>query len=130
MANRNQIKTMNKICPGGFLLPFNKPAFYEEGLENINVETWSGGFQLFAGGIRGCNFQRIIPLDPDEFSKFLLYHSANNKQKQIARNRKLRAETLLGQLNYVKKEAESTLEKYHVHMQHASALKRTLPILI
>merc|ERR1711862_352722 len=111
MATRQQIKDMNRLCPGGFLPPFNKPSFFDEGLKDINVETWSGGYQLFLGGIRGCNFQRIIPLDPDGFSKFLLYHTANNKQRQIARKRAVLVQTLLGQLNYVKKVAESKLYK-------------------
>lgn len=54
--------------------------------------------------------QRIIPLDdPDEFSKFLLYHTTNNKQIQRARDRRVLVKNLLGQLNTIKKVAEQAL---------------------
>ena len=49
--------------------------------------------------------QRIISMHPDHFSKHLVYHVANNKQKQLAQNRMLRADHLFGQLNTVQKMA-------------------------
>jgi hypothetical protein len=53
--------------------------------------------------------QRVIALDPEHFSKSLLYHSANNKQRQLADQGKresfTKANTLLGQLNTIKKRA-------------------------
>lgn len=107
MASRKQIIEFDRQCVGnGFLPPFNESYFPDEGLRLKNVEFWSGGFQLFGGGTSGCNFQRIIPIDPDGFSKFLLYHTTNNKQMQIARGRRLLVENLLGQINSIKKVAE------------------------
>jgi hypothetical protein len=56
-----------------------------------------------------CNMQRIILLDPKNFSKSLIYHSANNKQRQLTqeglKERFTKANTLLGQLNTVRKQA-------------------------
>ena len=46
------------------------------------------------------------------FSKSLLYHTANNKQKQLSYKREeffTKANTLLGQLNFIKKRAESEI---------------------
>jgi hypothetical protein len=56
--------------------------------------------------------QRIILLDPDQFSKSLIYHTANNKQRQLADKREssfVKANTLLGQLNTLRKRAEKEL---------------------
>ena len=72
-----------------------------------NVEWYSGGMQLST--VRhACNMQRIIALDPEDFSKSLIYHSANNKQRQLAGKKETfsKANTLLGQLNTIKKRAE------------------------
>jgi len=64
-------------------------------------------FQSF----KACNLQRIINLDPDEFSRQLIFHSAQNKQKQLAargkQERFVKVDNLLGQLNTVKKNAEA-----------------------
>lgn len=110
MASREQILDFDRLCQGeGFLPPFDEPFFPDEGLHMKNVEFWSGGYQLFGGGIGGCNIQRIVPIDPDGFSKFLLYHTANNKQIQIPRSRRLLVENLLGQINTVKKKADKKL---------------------
>jgi hypothetical protein len=54
-------------------------------------------------------------LDPDQFSRHLIYHSANNKQKQLNRQRKshrfVKVDYLLGQLNTVLKHAKATKEE-------------------
>ena len=76
-----------------------------------NVEWYSGGMQLST--IRhACNMQRIILLDPQHFSKSLLYHTANNKQQQLSSDREekfVKANTLLGQLNSIRKHAEQEI---------------------
>jgi uncharacterized surface protein with fasciclin (FAS1) repeats len=56
--------------------------------------------------------QRIILLDPTHFSKSLLYHTANNKQRQLQDKREQafsKANTLMGQLNSIKKHAEQEM---------------------
>ena len=73
----------------------------------MNVEFWSGSYQLFTGVIGGCNMQRVMSLEQDDFSKHLIYHAANNKQRQLSSNRMVRADHIFGQLNTVKKWAES-----------------------
>ena len=75
-----------------------------DGMNHV-VEYWSGGGNLF--GPKACNLQRIIPLDPQDFSRHLLYHTSNNKQKQLKFVRGLFSEvdTMLGQLHTVKKRA-------------------------
>lgn len=85
--------------------------YRQDGQESMNVEFWSGGYQLFTGVLGGCNMQRVISLKPDDFSKHFLYHVANNKQKQLARQRMLRADHLWAQLNSVKKSAEKEKAK-------------------
>lgn len=59
--------------------------------------------------------QRIVSLDPDGFSRHLIYHSANNKQKQLKNQDKsdrfVKVDHLLGQLNTVKKRAEDAKRK-------------------
>jgi hypothetical protein len=52
--------------------------------------------------------QRIIVAHLDHFSKHLLYHTANNKQKQLASYRMVRANHLFGQVNFLKKDTEQT----------------------
>jgi len=56
-----------------------------------------------------------VSLDPDEFSRHLIYHSANNKQTQLnrqgKRDRFVKIDNLLGQLNTVRKRAEETKRK-------------------
>lgn len=77
-----------------------------------NVEWYSGAMQLST--VRhACNMQRIILLDPVNFSKSLIYHTANNKQKQLRDQGKgewfVKANTLLGQLNTIRKLAEKEM---------------------
>jgi len=50
--------------------------------------------------------QRVISMHPDHFSKHLIYHVANNKQRQLVQERMVRADHLFGQLNHVRKAAE------------------------
>ena len=106
MATRDQIARMNKgLCMGSFLPPFDQPEYYSDGQESMNVEYWSGSYQFFTGVKGGCNMQRVISLQPEHFSKHLIYHVANNKQRQLAQSRMLRADDLFGQLNTVRKRA-------------------------
>jgi hypothetical protein len=106
MATREQIGRMNSgLCMGSFLPPFDGPVYYEDGQQSMNVEFWSGSYQFFTGVRGGCNMQRIISMHPDHFSKHLIYHVANNKQRQLASSRMLRADHLFGQLNTVRKKA-------------------------
>jgi hypothetical protein len=110
MATRQQIwEWHTELCPGGFLPPYEAPHFNLDGLDMRNVEYWSGGLHLFTAR-HGCNLQRIIPLHPKNFSRHLLYHTANNKQRQLRFKREerfVKVETLIGQLNHVKKQAEA-----------------------
>ena len=66
-----------------------------------------GGFQLFGQ----CKLNRVLSLDPDRYSKQLLYHTANNKQGTLKTQKFIRAEDFLGQLHTVKARAEASLEK-------------------
>lgn len=114
MATRDQLwRWHTEICPGGFLPPYEAPHYRFDGLDMRNVEWYSGGMQLST--VRhACNLQRIIMLDPKHFSKSLLYHSANNKQRQLADKREemfSKANTLLGQLNTIKKRAEKEIKQ-------------------
>ncbi|KAG7371151.1 hypothetical protein IV203_019721 [Nitzschia inconspicua] len=107
MATKEQLVRMNgQLCLAEFLPPFDRIAGGNDGLDPHNVEFWSGSYQFFTGAGNHCNMQRIISINPDHFSKHLLYHTANNKQKQLGQWRMLRADQLFGQLNSVKKMAE------------------------
>jgi hypothetical protein len=113
MATREQLwEWHTEICPGGFLPPYEAPHYRYDGLDMRNVEWYSGAMQLST--LRhACNMQRIVLLEPGQFSKSLLYHSSNNKQRQL-RNEGLgesfvKANTLLGQLNTLKKRAEKEM---------------------
>jgi hypothetical protein len=109
MATQEQLIRMNnKLCLAEFLPPFDKIAGDNDGLDPHNVEFWSGSYQYYTGAGNHCNMQRIISMNPDHFSKHLLYHTANNKQKQLAQRRMLRANDLFGQLNKVRKMAEQS----------------------
>ena len=106
MLSRDQIFRMqNDLCRGSFLPPFDTP-FIADGQASMNVEFWSGSYQIFTGAKSGCNMQRILSLHPDHFSKHLIYHVANNKQRQLSSERMLRADHLFGQLNTVRKMAQ------------------------
>jgi hypothetical protein len=84
MGTRQQIwEWHSEICPGGFLPPFDAPDFNYDGLDMRNAEWWSGGLHLFTPR-HACNLLRIVSLDnPSTFAKHLLYHSSNNKQRQL-----------------------------------------------
>ena len=108
MATQQQLVRWHTAqCPGGFLPPYEAPHYQYDGLDMRNVEWYSGGMQLST--VRhACNLQRIVLLEPRHFSKSLLYHSANNKQRQLHGKREemfTKAETLLGQLNAIRKRA-------------------------
>lgn len=110
MLTRKQIKFFqNSACKGGFLPPFSNKPYVNDGLHMANVEFWSGGFQHFGGSstfAQGCNMQRILSLEPEKFSKQLLYHTANNKQKTIPQKRRLaNTNTMFKQLHTVKNTA-------------------------
>jgi hypothetical protein len=113
MATREQIwEWHTEICPGGFLPPFDSPEFSLDGLDMRNVEYWSGGMEIFTKE-HGCNLQRVVSLDPDRFARQLLYHTANNKQRQLHRKRRIftKVNDLLGQLNTVRKNAEAEMDR-------------------
>jgi len=111
MASRQQLwEWHSRLCLGGFLPPFNEPTYALDGMNKV-VEYWSGGGNLY--GRMGCNLQRIIPfMDPQEFSRHLLYHTPNNKQKQLKFVKGLfsHVDTFLGQLHTVQKEAERVMQ--------------------
>ena len=115
MATRQQLwEWHTEICPGGFLPPYDQPHYRYDGLDMRNVEWYSGGMQLST--VRhACNMQRIMVIDnPTNFSKSLIYHSANNKQRQLAGKREetfTKANTLLGQLNTIRKQAQKEIPR-------------------
>jgi len=57
--------------------------------------------------------QRLISLDPDKFAKQLIYHSANNKQRQLFGKKEtfVKINDLYGQLLTVSKDAEDEMKK-------------------
>lgn len=111
MATQRQIwEWHNEICIGAFLPPFDPPEYLRDGLFRESVEYWSGGIHIV--GIKTCNMQRIIPLDPEVFSKHLLYHTSNNKQRQDNVQHKFSYKPVShfwAQLNSVRKNAELSL---------------------
>ena len=113
MATRQQIwEWHTEICPGGFLPPYEPPHYNFDGLDMRNVEYWSGGLSLFTKQ-HACNMQRIVSLDPKRFARHLIYHAANNKQRQLQpkRRRFVKVNDLLGQLNTVRDNAQMELER-------------------
>jgi hypothetical protein len=121
MATRHQIwEWHTEICPGGFLPPYESPEYNLDGLDMRNVEYWSGGLGLFTKA-HGCNLQRIIPLDPSKFARHLLYHSSNNKQRQLHGRRQqiVKVNDLLGELNTVRKNAEVEMHRRVAAMTEA-----------
>ena len=108
MATRRQISDWHRRwCRGGFLPPYDPPIFEYDGLDARTVEYWSGGIQI--AGVLACNLKRILSLDPDGFSKHLLYHASNNKQRQKNIQYRFSSHTIQefwGQLNEVRKIAE------------------------
>jgi hypothetical protein len=109
MASRQEILDLNRMCRGGFLPPFEGKHMPQDGL-GYDVEFWSGGIQMYSDH---CNIHRIAPLnDPDAFSRHLLYHTANNKHYQgNIKDRLLRIDDLMGQMNTVQKVAQQRMEK-------------------
>ena len=69
------------------------------------VEFWSGGYQLFGK----CYFNRILSLDPKRFSRQLLYHASNNKQRTVSKGKFIRFTQFLGQFYTVKDRAIKSL---------------------
>ena len=99
MATKSQILHFESVCPGSYLPPFSGEMWRgQSGLKPQNVEFWSGGYQLFGR----CGLQRILSLEPAKFSRQLLFHSSNNKQRRIQENRFVKAKDLLGQLHTVR----------------------------
>ena len=97
-----------------FLPPYNQTHYRYDGLDMRIVEWYSGGMQLST--VRhSCNMQRIMVIDnPTNFSKSLIYHSTNNKQRQLAGKREetfTKANTLLGQLNTIRKQAQNEIPR-------------------
>jgi hypothetical protein len=114
MATRKQIwEWHTEICPGGFLPPYEDPEYHLDGLDKRNVEYWSGGLSMFTKE-HGCNLQRIMPLEPARFARSLLYHTANNKQKQFKQKREflIKVNDFLGELNTVRVNAEAEMYRH------------------
>lgn len=110
MATREQlIEIHNNQCPDGFFPPYSG-SYRQEGLTLNNVEFWSGGFSIFSGTKSGCNMQRIVSLNPEEFGKHFIYHTANNKQKSLPNFRLLKANNFMGQINSVVKAAKKAMD--------------------
>ena len=121
MATREQIwEWHTEVCPGGFLPPYEDPEYHLDGLDKRNVEYWSGGLSMYTRE-HGCNLQRIIPLDPARFARSLLYHTANNKQKQFTKKREylIKVNDFMGELNTVRKDAEAELQRKSMAMTDA-----------
>lgn len=111
MASRKEIMKFDQVlCVGGFLPPFDLPWMKDDGMgyATDHVEFWSGGMQLWG---QTCDIQRIVSLDPRQFSRHLLYHTANNKQVEITSERLVKVSTLLGQLHSVKHKAEAEMRQ-------------------
>lgn len=112
MATRQQIwEWHTNICLGGFLPPYDVPHYRFDGLDLRNVEYWSGGLHLVTTR-HACNMQRIVSLEPKKFARHLIYHSSNNKQRQLASKKRLftKVNDLLGQLNTVRNNALKKME--------------------
>jgi len=108
MATRSQIQYFHDVaCPGGFLPPFDSNHWKGDSLQRHSVEFWSGGFQLFGQ----CYLNRILPLEPRQFEKQLIYHVSNNKQRTIAAKKVIRVQDFYGQILKVKERAEEFVRK-------------------
>ena len=84
----------------------------KDGLDPRNVEYWSGGLNLFTAR-HACNMQRLVSLDPEKFSKQLIYHSANNKQRQLTGQKQkfVKVNDLFGQLLKITNDAEDKMKQ-------------------
>jgi hypothetical protein len=113
MGTRRQIWEWHRQwCRGGFLPPYDRPVFQMDGLRTATVEYWSGGIQIV--GVKSCNLQRLIALEPSMFGKHLLYHTSNNKQKQKYVTHRFSAthiQDFWAQLNTVKRNAERVMQR-------------------
>lgn len=92
------------------LRPYDFPFFAYDGLDLKTVEFWSGGIQLV--GVNACNLQRIVSLDVNGFSRSLLFHTSNNKQRQKPVQKQFTGQNInqfWGQLNTIRKVAEAEL---------------------
>ena len=113
MATQQQLwEWHSQICPGGYLPPFESPDYNFDGLDMRNVEYWSGGLNLYSRE-HGCNMYRIVSLEADRFSKQLLYHSANNKQRQLKGRREMmtKVNDFYAQLMTVQHNAQAEMAK-------------------
>lgn len=112
MATAHEVMQLNyNLCKGkSFLPPFDEPYLRLDGLgfATDSVEFWSGGLQLWG---QMCEIQRLVSLHPRLFSKHLIYHTANNKQKEIEQDRLIKVTTLLGQLHSVQAKAQASMTK-------------------
>ena len=120
MASPRELMELHtRLCDGGFLPPYDESRrFQRDGLHRHNVEFWSGGIQMWCGF---CNIQRIVSLDPKHFSKHLIYHTANNKQKKLPDERLVRVTDLFGQLHTLKEEASIVMASIAAAAASASA---------
>lgn len=102
MTRRQILELQVDLChSSSFLPPFHE--LQSDGLWMMSTEYWSGGIQMW---LDGCNVQRVISLDdPKNFSKHLLYHTSNNKQRVVAPRRQVDANLLLRQLSDLRKNA-------------------------
>jgi hypothetical protein len=113
MATRRQIVEWHADrCIGGFLPPYTFRGQSVDGLGRESVEFWSGGLQI--AGMGTCNLQRIITMEPGGFSRQLLYHTSNNKQRQQNVRHKFSSRSInqfWGQLNTIRKNAEKAMKE-------------------
>lgn len=99
------IKLHTQMCLAGFLPPFDQ--FLQDGLQNHNVEFYSGGLQI---SCNQCRMARVIPLK--DFGKHLLYHTSNNKHTSKDLNRMVLAHNLLAQLWRAQAQAQKELDEF------------------
>ncbi len=113
MATRRQIVEWHADrCVGGFLPPYPVRGQSADGLGSESVEFWSGGLQI--AGMMSCNLQRVITLEPGGFSRQLLYHTSNNKQRQQNVRHRFSSRSInqfWGQLNTIRKNAEKAMKE-------------------
>mmetsp|Transcript_45 Transcript_45/g.126 ORF Transcript_45/g.126 Transcript_45/m.126 type:complete len:537 (+) Transcript_45:112-1722(+) len=109
MATASQIEFFhNEACAGEFLPPFKKDFWRGDSLKRHSVEFWSGGFQLFGT----CGLNRVLSLDPERFSKQLLFHTSNNKQHSKKQSKFYRIGDFFGQLYTVRQHAQAWIEQH------------------
>lgn len=107
MATKTQLVRMNnQLCKSYFLPSFSRNyekyrSYNDVGTQNI--ESRSESNEVFTGG---CNIQRMISMNPNHFSKHLLYHTADHRQTEIERNSTVRINDLFDQLNHLRKTAK------------------------